>query len=53
MPRAARLPTTLTIFSGSPAPRALAASERELAQYRAMEIRLRDALAESEERLRE
>jgi two-component system, sensor histidine kinase PdtaS len=46
-------PTTLTIISASPAPRTLEACERELAHYRAMEIRLRDALAESEERLRQ
>jgi two-component sensor histidine kinase len=46
-------PTTLTIISGSPTPRTLEACERELTQCRAMELRLRDALAESEERLRQ
>ena len=41
------------IISGSPARRTIEACERELIQYRAMEIRLRDTLAESEARLRQ
>jgi two-component sensor histidine kinase len=45
-----RLPSTLT-FS-TPARRSIESCERELIQYRSMEIRLRDALAESEARLR-
>jgi two-component system, sensor histidine kinase PdtaS len=44
-------PDTLT-FSNSPR-RTLESCERELIQYRAMEIRLRDALAESEAQLRQ
>jgi two-component sensor histidine kinase len=47
------LPRSLTILSGSPSRRTLEACERDLIQYRAMEIRLRDALAESEARLRQ
>jgi two-component system, sensor histidine kinase PdtaS len=47
------LPCTPIIISGSPARRTLEACERELIQYKAMEIRLRDALAESEARLRQ
>jgi two-component sensor histidine kinase len=46
------LPCTPIIISGRPAHRTLEACERELIQYKAMEIRLRDALAESEARLR-
>jgi two-component system, sensor histidine kinase PdtaS len=46
------LPCTPIIIFGSPARRTLEACERELLQYKVMEIRLRDALAESEERLR-
>jgi two-component system, sensor histidine kinase PdtaS len=46
------LPCTPNIISGSPARRTLEACERELLQYKVMETRLRDALAESEERLR-
>jgi two-component sensor histidine kinase len=45
------LPSTL-IFS-SPARRTVESCERELIQYRSMEIRLRDALAESEALLRQ
>jgi two-component system, sensor histidine kinase PdtaS len=41
------------IISGSPAPRTLEACERDLLQYKVMEIRLGDALAESEARLRQ
>jgi two-component sensor histidine kinase len=44
-------PCTLT-FANSPRP-TLESCERELIQYRAMEIRLRDALAESEALLRQ
>ncbi|MGZ3292953.1 MAG: hypothetical protein ACXU9D_06715, partial [Xanthobacteraceae bacterium] len=44
-------PSTLT-FLNSPR-RTKESYERELIQYRAMEIRLRDALAESEARLRQ
>ena len=44
-------PSTLT-FLNSPR-RTVESYERELIQYRAMEIRLRDALAESEARLRQ
>src|SRR5258705_2275981 len=47
------LPCTPIIISGSPARRTLEACERELIQYKAMEIRLRNALAESEARLRQ
>ena len=47
------LPCTPIIISGRPAHRTLEACERELIQYKAMEIRLRDALAESEARLRQ
>jgi len=47
------LPCTPIIISGSPARRTIEACERELIQYKAMEIRLRDALAESEARLRQ
>jgi len=45
------LPSTLTVFG--PTRRTIEGCERELIQYRAMEIRLRDALAESEEQLRQ
>src|SRR5450755_4897446 len=48
-----QLPCTLTVFSESPARRTIESCERELIQYRSMEIRLRDALAESEARLRQ
>ena len=47
------LPCTPIIISGSPAPRTLEACERDLLQYKAMELRLRDALAEGEARLRQ
>jgi two-component system, sensor histidine kinase PdtaS len=47
------LPCTLTIVSESPARHTIESYERELIQYRSMEIRLRDALAESEARLRQ
>jgi len=47
------LPRVPVIVSSSPARRTVEACERELVQYRAMEIRLRDALAESEARLRQ
>jgi hypothetical protein len=47
------LPCTPVIISGSPARRTLEACERELLQYKVMELRLRDALAESEARLRQ
>jgi two-component system, sensor histidine kinase PdtaS len=47
------LPNRPAIVFGSPRRRTLEACERELTQYRAMEIRLRDALAESEARLRQ
>jgi two-component sensor histidine kinase len=43
----------LTIIAGSPARRTLEACERELIQQRSLEIRLRDALAESEAQLRQ
>ena len=46
-------PGTVTSIAKSPARRTIESYERELVQYRAMEIRLRDALAESEERLRQ
>jgi two-component system, sensor histidine kinase PdtaS len=46
-------PGTVTSIAESPARRTIESYERELVQYRAMEIRLRDALAESEERLRQ
>jgi two-component sensor histidine kinase len=46
-------PRTLTSISRNPARRTIESYERELVQYRAMEIRLRDALAECEERLRQ
>ena len=47
------LPCTLTIVSESPARHTIESYERELIKYRSMEIRLRDALAESEARLRQ
>src|ERR1700681_179676 len=47
------LPHVPIIISGRTPPRTLEACERELIQYKAMEIRLRDALAESEARLRQ
>lgn len=40
-------------ISGNPASRTLEACERELLHYRALELRLRDALAESEQRIRQ
>jgi hypothetical protein len=46
-------PSNVTSIAKSPACRSIESCERELVQYRAMEIRLRDALAESEERLRQ
>jgi two-component system, sensor histidine kinase PdtaS len=46
-------PYTPVIISGSPGRRTLEACERELIQYKAMELGLRDALAESEARLRQ
>ncbi len=46
-----RLPSILTFLKSSR--RTVESYERELIQYRSMEIRLRDALAESEERLRQ
>jgi two-component sensor histidine kinase len=45
------LPYTLTFLNSGR--RSIESYERELIQYRAMEIRLRDALAESEARLRQ
>lgn len=50
---AGRGPCTVTSIAKGPARRTVESCERELVQYRAMEIRLRDALAESEERLRQ
>jgi two-component sensor histidine kinase len=50
---AGRLPRIPGIVSGDPARRTIETCERELTQYRALEIRLRDALAESEARLRQ
>jgi two-component sensor histidine kinase len=50
---AGHLPSRPAIVFGSPRRRTLEACERELTQYRVMEIRLRDALAESEARLRQ
>ena len=47
------MPCTLTVISESPVRRIIASCERELIQYRSMEIRLRDALAESEALLRQ
>ena len=47
------LPCTLTVVSEGPARRTIESCERELIHYRSMEIRLCDALAESEERLRQ
>ena len=44
-----RSPSTLTFLT----PRTIESYERELIQYRSMEIRLRDALAESEAQLRQ
>ncbi|MGZ5875342.1 MAG: hypothetical protein ACXWKP_24915, partial [Bradyrhizobium sp.] len=44
-------PSTLTFLNSSR--RTIESYERELIQYRAMEIRLRDALAESEAQLRQ
>ena len=46
-------PCTLTTIAASPARRTIESCERELIQQRALEIRLRDALAESEAQLRE
>lgn len=46
------LPSTVSAVARRPARRTIAAYERELIQYRSMEIRLRDALAESEAQLR-
>src|SRR5664279_5290669 len=46
-------PGIVTNIAKNPASRTIESCERELVQYRAMEIRLRDALAESEERLRQ
>ena len=43
----------LTVVGGRPARRTIESCERELIQYRSMEIRLRDALAESEAQLRQ
>ena len=45
-------PPILTMVAGSPAHRTLESCERELIQQRSLEIRLRDALAESEAQLR-
>jgi hypothetical protein len=47
------LPRVPMIISGDAARRTIEVCERELIQYKAMEIRLRDALAESEARLRQ
>ena len=47
------MPCTLTLISESPVGRTIASYERELIQYRSMEKRLRDALAESEALLRQ
>jgi two-component sensor histidine kinase len=47
------LPYTVSVVSESPARRTIESCERELIHYRSMEIRLCDALAESEERLRQ
>jgi two-component sensor histidine kinase len=49
----AHLPGNVMSISKSPAHLSIESYERELVQYRATEIRLRDALAESEERLRQ
>ena len=49
--RGGELPSTPTVSSSSR--RTVESCERELIQYRAMEIRLRDALAESEARIRQ
>jgi two-component system, sensor histidine kinase PdtaS len=46
-------PGSVTSIVKSPARRTIESYERELVQYRAMEIRLRDALAESDERFRQ
>jgi two-component sensor histidine kinase len=46
-------PVRVTSIAKNPARRTVESYELELLQYRAMEIRLRDALAESEERLRQ
>lgn len=46
-------PGIVTNIAKSPARRTIESCEHELVHYRAMEIRLRDALAESEERLRQ
>ena len=48
-----QLPGSLTVVSESPACRTIESCERELIHHRSMEIRLRDALAESEEWLRQ
>ena len=47
------MPCTLTVISESPVRRTIASCERELIQYKSMEIRLRDALTESEALLRQ
>jgi two-component system, sensor histidine kinase PdtaS len=46
-------PGNVTSIAKSPARRTIESYERELVQYRAMEIRLRDALVESDVRLRQ
>lgn len=48
-----QLPCTLAVVSEGPARRTIESCERELSHYRSMETRLRDALAENEERLRQ
>ena len=50
-PGSRQLPRTLSVVSESPARRSIKSCERELIHYRSMGIRLRDALAESAERL--
>jgi two-component sensor histidine kinase len=52
-PGGGHMPCTLTVISESPVRRTIASCERELIQYKSMEIRLRDALAESEALLRQ
>jgi two-component system, sensor histidine kinase PdtaS len=47
------VPGTVTSIADSPARRTIDSYEHELVQYRGMETRLRDALAESEERHRQ
>jgi two-component system, sensor histidine kinase PdtaS len=46
-------PATVTSIAKNPARRTIESYEGELVQYRAMEIRLRDALVEADERLRQ